>query len=105
MSISRLLCIALLLHSFFDMTCLPAQEAISQIVHPALTYAEIQGQKLKLDLYLPENVQSPPLLVWIHGGGWRGGSRKAPKLGEMVQHGFAVASISYRLTDKELFPA
>lgn len=97
-----------LLTIFVVISCarqLQAEQHVPVKTALGLTYAEVKGQKLQLDLYLPEKVQSPPLLVWIHGGGWRGGSRKAPKLGEMVQHGFAVASISYRLTDKALFPA
>ena len=44
-------------------------------------------------------------MVWIHGGGWRNGSRKRLHLRELAKHGFAMASISYRFTDKAIFPA
>ncbi len=66
-----------------------------------LTYAEVGGQPLKLDLYLPTTGVAPrPLLVWIHGGGWSGGSRfPAPAHAlQMRERGFSVASISYRLS-------
>lgn len=66
-----------------------------------LTYAEVGGQPLKLDLYLPTTGLAPrPLLVWIHGGGWSGGNRfPAPVHAlQMRERGFAVASISYRLS-------
>lgn len=71
--------------------------------HPDLVYAAVGGQPLRLDLYLPEGTgQSRPLLVWIHGGGWSGGSRfPAPAHARrMLNFGVAVASISYRLTSQ-----
>ncbi|WP_419189960.1 alpha/beta hydrolase fold domain-containing protein [Stieleria marina] len=70
-----------------------------------LVYAEIDGQQLKLDLYVPQTQRPCPLLVWIHGGGWRAGSRKRVPVLPMTEQGFAVASISYRFTDKAVFPA
>jgi acetyl esterase/lipase len=54
------------------------------------------------DLYLPTpGAAPPPVFVWIHGGGWQGGSHSqvpAP-VGEMVRRGIAVASVEYRLSD------
>lgn len=70
-----------------------------------LEFAEVDGQKLRLDLHLPKGIQNPPLVVWVHGGGWRGGSRKRLHLQEVANHGYALASISYRFTDKAIFPA
>lgn len=80
-------------------------ESPSVKTHFDITYAEVDGHELKLDLYVPEMTESPPLVVWIHGGGWRAGSRKKPKLKEITKHGYALASISYRFTDKAIFPA
>ena len=68
-------------------------------------YAMIDKHRLALDLYLPDGVTSPPLVLWIHGGGWKSGSRKDCKIRWMTDHGFAIASISYRLTDQAIFPA
>lgn len=73
--------------------------------HRDITFAEVGGQQLKLDLYVPEANPAPPLVVWIHGGGWRKGSRKNPKLAAITKHGYALASVSYRFTDKAIFPA
>lgn len=75
------------------------------MTHANIVYAQVDGTDLKLDLHIPNAAHSPPLLVWIHGGGWRAGSRKNPKLLEMTTSGYAVASISYRFTDKAIFPA
>ncbi|MBX7103496.1 MAG: alpha/beta hydrolase [Gemmataceae bacterium] len=60
----------------------------------------------KLDLYLPENAKDPPLVVWIHGGGWQGGSKEgAGPAKPLVEKGYAVAAINYRLTNAAPFPA
>lgn len=72
-----------------------------------LEYARPNGTPLLLDLYRPEEVTGPlPVIVWIHGGGWREGHRGAPRSAvEFVARGYAVASIDYRLSDVALFPA
>ncbi|QOV91388.1 alpha/beta hydrolase [Humisphaera borealis] len=61
----------------------------------------------KLDLYLPEKPSDKPLplLVWIHGGGWRGGTKAGCPGLNMVPQGYAAASIEYRFSQKALFPA
>jgi acetyl esterase/lipase len=82
-----------------------AGSAVAQTVptFPDLVYAEVGGQPLRLDLYLPPDGSEPrPLLVWIHGGGWSGGSRfPAPGFATQLRNrGIAVASVSYRLTSQ-----
>lgn len=73
---------------------------------PDIEFAKVDGHSLMLDLYLPvASTKTPPLVVWIHGGGWRGGSRKKCEISWLVDHGYAVASVSYRLTDQAIFPA
>jgi acetyl esterase/lipase len=70
-------------------------------------YARVDGNRpLYLDLYLPEKPAAPtPLVVWIHGGGWVGGSKNnCPPL-SMVSKGFAAASVEYRFADVAPFPA
>ncbi|MEI7526792.1 MAG: hypothetical protein WCJ95_20755, partial [Mariniphaga sp.] len=42
-----------------------------------IEYKNINGKSLQLDIYKPKNVaKSAPLLVFIHGGGWKGGQRQ-----------------------------
>ena len=65
-----------------------------------LEYANVDGQSLKLDLYIPEKSDTkPPLLVWIHGGGWTKGSKSQfnPIFVRLTAEGYAAASIDYRL--------
>lgn len=82
---------------------LPGAQAQTLPTHADLVYAEVGGQPLRLDLYLPTTGPTPrPLLVWIHGGGWSGGNRfPAPNFAlQLRERGFAVASLSYRLTSQ-----
>ena len=40
-----------------------------------IEYARVGDVALKFDLYVPANATSPPLVVWVHGGAWKGGSK------------------------------
>ena len=69
-----------------------------------VVFASIGEMSLALDIYLPKAVESRPLLVWVHGGAWRSGSKTdVPSV--FVENGFAVASIDYRLSTEAQFPA
>ncbi|QEG38118.1 alpha/beta hydrolase [Roseimaritima ulvae] len=74
-------------------------------VHRDLVFAEVDGRALKLDLYLPTVQHAAPLVVWIHGGGWRGGSKNKLSILKITEQGYALASISYRFADTAVFPA
>ncbi len=74
-------------------------------VEKDIEFANVDNHSLKFDLYLPAGVENPPLVIWIHGGGWRGGNKAKCGVKWVTDHGFALASISYRLTDKAIFPA
>ena len=84
----------------------PAQTGVKSLKN--LEYAQANGKKLLLDLYLPEtSVEKLPVIVWIHGGGWRGGSKEncLPYRLGFVSFGYAVASLEYRLSGAAPFPA
>ena len=70
-----------------------------------VVFAEVDETKLKLDLYVPKVDSKPPLVVWVHGGGWRGGSKSSVPLKGLNEHGYAIASISYRFSKQAIFPA
>jgi acetyl esterase/lipase len=42
---------------------------------------------------------------WVHGGGWRSGSKDHPSVLPLLAHGYAVASVDYRLSPVAKFPA
>ncbi len=69
-------------------------------------YARIDGRPLRLDLYLPTSISKPvPVIVYIHGGAWRAGSKATCPIVQLAGKGFAIVSIDYRLTDTAAFPA
>ncbi len=55
-------------------------------------------ERCVLDLYYPSDRQGYAVLVWFHGGGLEGGSKKVPK--GLKNGGFAVAAVNYRLSGK-----
>lgn len=80
---------------------------------PAPTFANVayatRSSAQRLDLYLPKAGTGPfPLVIWIHGGGWRTGNRSLtnfPTVLNLLNQGIAVASIDYRLSQEATFPA
>jgi acetyl esterase/lipase len=73
-----------------------------------LAYVPGGHERQKLDLYLPTQTgpsSKRPLIVWVHGGAWLGGSKNPCPALRFVSRGYAVASINYRLSQHALFPA
>ena len=76
-----------------------------------LEYADRPTGRLALDLFLPAGIETageaPPLVVLIHGGGWRKGGRESErnKAVWFSNRGFAAAAVSYRLSPQAPFPA
>jgi len=75
-----------------------------------IIYATVGERRLPLDLYIPEKEEAKgkplPVVLWFHGGGWKGGSKSNGGIARgLVDYGYAVASIEYRLSGEALFPA
>lgn len=86
----------------FDVSQLLAQPREPD--HRDVVFATLGETSLGLDLYLPAGIEKPPLLVWVHGGAWRRGSKEqVPTV--FVDNGFATASVDYRLSTEAQFPA
>lgn len=75
-----------------------------------MIYREVPGfRPLELDLTAPDDAVAT--IVYLHGGGWRRGSRLTPLpgfehlAGELAAQGFRVATADYRLTGEATFPA
>lgn len=82
----------------------PKAHAAGKVIKD-IEFAVVQDQSLKLDLYLPEAPKGSGLVVWIHGGGWRKGNKGKCFITWLPDHGYTVASISYRFSDVAKFPA
>ncbi len=77
-------------------------------VQTDLISATIGDIELKLDLHLPPNGISQgdqPLIVWVHGGAWRAGSKSDLPLAALAAGGYPIASVDYRLSTTAKFPA
>lgn len=107
--LARLRCLALLLLSATLVSTAQAADDAARSgprVFNNLAYGGA-GKYQTLDLYLPEPSETAvPLVIWIHGGGWSGGDKdgKSPA-GGLLEKGFAVASINYRLSTIAAYPA
>lgn len=78
-----------------------------------LTYAMVDGYRpMVLDLHVPVGVEHPPVVMWVHGGGWREGDRRLVPLQwgqqrlfqRLLDAGFAVATPDYRLVAESSLP-
>ncbi len=90
----------------------PAQEPTKkQLAKPKPDEADVAYGSHKrhvLDLWQAKSAKPTPLLIFIHGGGFRGGSKEnlAPQLLDgCLKAGISVASINYRLSPEVAFPA
>lgn len=62
-------------------------------------------ERNKLDLVIPPSEKPLPLVIWIHGGGWEGGSKDGNPAVALLGKGYAVAGINYRYSQHAPFPA
>ena len=82
----------------------PAQP---QAVNTTVTYREVDGHKILLDVYRPEGNDVRPVIVWIHGGALIMGNREGihPQVSALAQvNGYALVSIDYRLAPETKLP-
>jgi acetyl esterase/lipase len=80
----------------------PPGEQIKQNI----VYAKRPTGDLHFDLYLPAAPAPHPLVIWIHGGGWKFGDKAWMfSIRKLTRHGFAIASIQYRLSGTAKYPA
>jgi acetyl esterase/lipase len=70
-----------------------------------LAYVANGRSHQKLDLFIPDVGKKWPLIIWVHGGGFCRGSKKDHVPLAYLEHGFAVASLNYRLSQHAIFPA
>lgn len=89
--------------------CLPllAQADDSFTLIEDRVYASPDGQDLLIDLYIPDGAGPHPAVLLIHGGGWDGGEPEDMErfADRLIEQGYAVANISYRLAPEYRWPA
>jgi len=84
------------------------EESGMRVFHD-IEYTKDSNNSQSLDLFLPKQVTANPIpvVILIHGGGWLGGDKKdfAGLAHDFVTRGFAVASLNYRLSNQNKWPA
>lgn len=71
--------------------------------HPNLTYKTVGDRALQVDLAKPEGDGPFPAIVFIHGGGWRGGNRAGYRsmIRQAAERGYVAITVTYRLTEAD----
>lgn len=82
-----------------------AEAAESWNVEKDVPFAQVNGRPIHLDIYTPQKKPHNGVIVWIHGGAWRRGSKENPPILALVDKGWPVASVEYRLSGEARFPA
>ncbi len=74
--------------------------------HRNLSYGTAHKERNALDLFVPKSEKPVPLIVWVHGGAWAAGSKDGgnPAM-KLLEQGYAVAAINYRLSQHAVYPA
>ena len=88
----------------------PARQAPAGPPLRDVVYGHAGARALTLDMYLPtdsENGQKRPVVVFLHGGGWKVGDKSEVEdyVDLYTSAGYAVASVNYRLSGVARFPA
>ena len=55
-------------------------------------------ERLKLDVYYPEEAKDAPVVVWFHGGGLEQGQKEIPR--KLKEKGMVLVGVNYRLLPK-----
>jgi acetyl esterase/lipase len=65
------------------------------------------GRTLHAEIARPKDPPATPMpaVLWIHGGGWSGGSHKSNRAATLAAKGYFTASIEYRLSGEAKWPA
>jgi len=67
-------------------------------IHRDLAYAEPADESRRLDVYAPADGKDHPVVIWLHGGGWRKGDKAnvQRKPQAFADKGFVFVSVNYR---------
>jgi len=90
-------------------TPLPTKPAQGTIEYD-IAYGNVGGVALMMDVYYPAVADKPvPAIIYVHGGAWISGDKASDEavrfIPDLVDQGYLVASVNYRLAPEHKFPA
>lgn len=82
-------------------------EAVRYEIERDVVYAEVGGEELLADLYVPHGEGPFPCVLMVHGGAWLAGNKShmAGHARYLADRGYSVVCISYRFAPRHRFPA
>lgn len=98
---------------FFNNICLAQIQWNHVQIHTNINYGEVNNEKNNqnrphlLDIYQPEDCQSCPIIIYIHGGTWVLGDKGglSYKAKAFTDNNYIYVSVNYRLSPDYQFPA
>ena len=97
-----------------DGLAMPAKTYAVELAAGVIGYEDLvygqtpDGESLRINIYRPEQATGPlPTILWIHGGAFKGGSRRGvmQRILTMTTQGYAVVSMDHRLAPTYIFDA
>jgi acetyl esterase/lipase len=79
----------------------------SHRILPNITYLTASGYDSKIDVYASRAATPAPTLIYIHGGGWVGGTKESSvlQIAPYLASGWTVVNVEYRLARNAIAPA
>ena len=79
----------------------------ADVVYATLPNTPYGKRELHLDLFRPEKPGKYPVLLLVHGGGWRSGNKSMdiPLAQQIAAKGYVTATVEHRLSPEALYPA
>lgn len=82
----------------FPLLLITSAFAAEPEIHRDIFYTDAKDKLQSLDVYAPKDGKDHPVVVWIHGGGWKAGDKagmqKKPQA--FIDQGCVLVSVNYR---------
>lgn len=97
------------IQSYPFITVAPIGDTTQLKIYRNQIYATINNRYLHVDIILPlkNKKKKHPVVLLIHGGGWRSGNKTMewPMAFELARRGYAAVCVEYRLSPEAVYPA
>ncbi len=94
-------------NNFPDIHIAKVKNTRSILEQDRIVYKQVGARNLVLEHFRKKNARKLPIIIFIHGGGWKSGdyTQLKPLAQSLAKKGYACFLIEYRLTDEAIYPA